>query len=109
MKISQDAYGKQLLAQYNHQTPLAEIIERDDNYIDTGSDAGLYFTEYDEWSPLERRAIEFAKGRILDIGCGAGRHALYLQEKGFDVTAIDNSPGAIIRTGKIIVSPGNKL
>jgi len=95
MKISQDAYGKQLLAQYNHQTPLAEIIERDDNYIDTGSDEGLYFTEYEQWSPLERRAIEFAKGRILDIGCGAGRHALYLQQKGFDVAGIDNSPGAI--------------
>jgi SAM-dependent methyltransferase len=95
MKTSQDAYGKTLLAQYKHQTATAEIIERDDDYIDTGSDAGLYFTEYDEWSPLERRAIEFAKGRILDIGCGAGRHALYLQEKGFDVTGIDNSPGAI--------------
>jgi SAM-dependent methyltransferase len=95
MKTSQDAYGKQLLAQYNHQTPLAEIIERDDNYVATGSDDGLYFTEYDEWSPLERCAIEFAKGRILDIGCGAGRHAIYLQVKGFDVTGIDNSPGAI--------------
>lgn len=95
MKTSQDAYGQTLLAQYKHQTPTAEIIERDDNYIDTGSVAGLYFTEYAEWSPLERRAIEFAKGRILDIGCGAGRHAIYLQEKGFDVTGIDNSPGAI--------------
>jgi SAM-dependent methyltransferase len=95
MKTSQDAYGKQLLAQYNHQTPLAEIIERDDNYIDTGSNAGLYFTEYEQWSPLERRAIEFAAGRILDVGCGAGRHALYLQQKGFNVTGIDNSPGAI--------------
>ena len=95
MKANQDAYGKQLLAQYNHQIPLAEIIERDDNYIDTGSDDGLYFTEYAQWSPLERRAIEFARGRILDIGCGAGRHAIYLQAKGFDVTGIDNSPGAI--------------
>jgi len=95
MKTSQDAYGQTLLAQYNHQTPTAEIIERDDNYIDTGSDDGLYFTEYAQWSPLERRAIEFATGRILDIGCGAGRHALYLQQKGFDVTGIDNSPGAI--------------
>jgi SAM-dependent methyltransferase len=95
MKVNQDAYGKQLLAQYNHQTPLAEIIERDDNYIDTGSDAGLYFTEYADWSPLEHRAIEFAAGRILDVGCGAGRHAIYLQAKGFDVTGIDNSPGAI--------------
>lgn len=95
MKIGRDAYGKQLLAQYNHETATAEIIERDDDYIDTGSDAGLYFTEYADWSPLERRAVEFARGRILDIGCGAGRHALYLQEKGFIVTGIDNSPGAI--------------
>ena len=42
-----------------------------------------------------KQAIAHAKGKILDIGCGAGRHSLYLQEKGFDVTGIDNSPGAI--------------
>lgn len=95
MKITQDAYGKQLLAQYNQEVPTAEIIERDDNFLDFGSDAGLYFTEYEDWSDLERQAINRAKGRILDVGCGAGRHALYLQKKGFDVTAIDNSPGAI--------------
>ena len=95
MKNSEDAYGQTLLAQYKHQTPTAEIIERDDDYIDTGSDPGLYFTEYAEWSPLERRAIEQARGRVLDVGCGAGRHALYLQQKGFDVTGIDNSSGAI--------------
>ena len=41
MKANEDAYGKQLLAHYNNQTPNAEIIERDDNYIDTGSDKGL--------------------------------------------------------------------
>jgi len=95
MKKGEDAYGKQLLAQYNNQTPTAEIIERDDNYIDFGSDAGLYFTEYEQWSSLEQQAIQRAKGRVLDIGCGAGRHALYLQQKGFDVTGIDNSPGAV--------------
>lgn len=95
MKANEDAYGEQILAQYHNQTPNVEIIERDDNYIDTGSDQGLYFTEYKDWSDLERRAIDLARGRVLDIGCGAGRHALYLQEKGFDVTGIDNSPGAI--------------
>jgi len=31
----------------------------------------------------------------LDVGCGAGRVALYLQERGFTVTGIDNSPLAI--------------
>ena len=95
MKSIQDAFGKQLLAQYNNETLFAEIIEREDHFIDFGSDSGLYFTKYDEWSPLEQQAISLAKGTILDVGCGAGRHALYLQEKGFDVTGIDLSPGAI--------------
>jgi len=39
--------------------------------------------------------MEFVKGRVLDIGCGAGRHSLYLQRKGFDVLGIDISPLAI--------------
>jgi SAM-dependent methyltransferase len=95
MKSSQDAYGLQLLAQYHRQTATVEIIERDDSYIDTGSDPGMYFRVYKQWSPLERRAIKLAKGRILDIGCGAGRHSLYLQQIGFDVTGIDISPGAV--------------
>ena len=94
-EITQDAYGKQLLAQYHSGTATSEIIERDDGFIDTGSEAGLYFRDYKYWSPLERRAIKQAKGRILDIGCGAGRHAIYLQQKGFDVTGIDISPGAV--------------
>ncbi len=95
MKVTEDAYGQQLQAQYQSQTATAEIIERDDNYIDTGSKAGLYFLEYEQWSSTEKQAVAFAKGRVLDIGCGAGRHSLYLQRKGFDVTAIDNSPGAV--------------
>lgn len=95
MKITQDAYGQQLLAQFNRQVATAEIIERDDGYIDTGSGAGTYFREYKQWSPLERRAIRLVKGRVLDIGCGAGRHSLYLQQKGLDVTGIDISPGAV--------------
>lgn len=95
MKVNRDAFGEQLLAQYNSKTLSAEFIERDDNYIDFGSEFGLYFSEYKDWSDAERRAIALAKGRILDVGCGAGRHALYLQEKGFDVTSIDTSPGAV--------------
>ena len=95
MKTIRDAYGQQLLAQYHNKETTVEIIERDDNYIDTGSDPGLYFSEYRQWSPLEKRAVKLVKGRVLDVGCGAGKHALYLQEKNFDVVGIDNSPGAI--------------
>ena len=39
--------------------------------------------------------MRHARGRVLDIGCGAGRHSLYLKEQGFDVLGIDNSPLAI--------------
>lgn len=95
MKVTQDAYGQQMLAQYQRRTPTAEIIERDDRYIDTGSDPGSYFSDYSQWGAPERRAIRLAKGRVLDIGCGAGRHSLYLQQRGLDVTGIDISPGAV--------------
>lgn len=95
MKTTQDAYGQQLRAQYSSRTSTAEIIERDDRYIDRGSEAGTYFRDYRQWSPAERRAIRLARGRVLDIGCGAGRHSLHLQQKGLDVTGIDISPGAV--------------
>ena len=39
--------------------------------------------------------MEYVNGRVLDIGCGAGKHSLHLQEKGFKVTGIDISPSAV--------------
>lgn len=95
IKRSEDAYGQQLLTQYNNQEETTEIIERDDRFIAAGSTAGRYFFPYEKWSPAEQEAIRLARGRVLDIGCGAGRAALYLQGQGFDVTGIDNSPGAV--------------
>jgi SAM-dependent methyltransferase len=45
------------------------------------------------------RLIEFLKpqpdAKILDIACGKGRHALYLNKKGFDVTGFDLSAESI--------------
>lgn len=95
MDSYKDAYGRQFFDEYNTQKPTAETIERDDGLIDFGSEAGMYFSEYEKWSAVEKRAIEFVKGKVLDVGCGAGRHSIYLQEKGLDVTGIDNSPDAI--------------
>jgi SAM-dependent methyltransferase len=95
MNSSEDAYGEQLRAQYEQKIATAEAIERDDGHIDLGSDAGLYFTGYDEWPESERNAVDRSKGRVLDIGCGAGRHSLYLRSRGLDVTGIDSSPGAV--------------
>jgi len=53
------------------------------------------FRSYAEMPPLEKKALQLVKGTILDIGCGAGSHSLYLQETGKNVTALDSSKGAI--------------
>lgn len=70
-----------------------EVIERDDGFIGVG-DAARYFDPPGRWAACERWAIDESFGRVLDVGCGAGRHALVLQEGGFDVTGIDSSHGA---------------
>ncbi|HLV92564.1 MAG TPA: class I SAM-dependent methyltransferase [Aequorivita sp.] len=54
-----------------------------------------FFRSFKEMPTVEQKALKLAKGKILDVGCGAGSHALYLQNKGMDVMAIDTSPGAI--------------
>ena len=91
MKPEEDAYGQELWAYYKGRE-VFEIVERDDGYIYASTYPKIYFSEYENWPLREKKAMEFVKGRVLDIGCGAGRHSLYLQKKGFDVLGIDNSP-----------------
>jgi len=69
-------------------------IERDDGLIDTHS-VSEYIRPLAEWTESERLGIQHAKGIVLDIGCGAGRVALYLQSQGHEVVGIDSAPGAI--------------
>ena len=40
-------------------------------------------------------AVKFQPGRALDLACGVGRHAVWLAEHGWQVTAVDSSPAAI--------------
>ena len=53
------------------------------------------FRTFDDMPLLEQTALNMAKGTILDIGCGAGSHSLFLKEKGFVIKSIDISPKAI--------------
>jgi len=52
----------------------------------------------DECMPkLERAFRDNQVSRMLDLGCGTGRHTIYFAERGFDVYGFDLSPHAIQR------------
>ncbi len=91
---SQDAYGHEII-DHMQGKPVLEIIERDDRYIEITSGPKAYFAPFKDWPDYEKQAIKFVKGRVLDVGCGAGRVLLYLQEKGLECVGIDVSPLAI--------------
>lgn len=90
----QDIIGTALLDYYNGnysediltETNISEEDELPLSYL---------FRSYGDMPKIEQKALDLARGRVLDIGCGAGIHALYLQDKGLDVKAIDTSAGAI--------------
>jgi len=53
------------------------------------------FRKFKEMPAIEQKALALCNGSVLDIGCGAGSHSLYLQQKGIDVYSLDISEGAI--------------
>ncbi|HET6212762.1 MAG TPA: class I SAM-dependent methyltransferase, partial [Micromonosporaceae bacterium] len=73
---------------------VVEILERDDGFV-AGNAAARYLAPASLWWGCERQAVADLGGPVLDIGAGAGRIALALQERGVPVTALDISPGAI--------------
>ncbi len=81
MNLGEDAFGQMLWSYYNGNE-VFEVVERDDGLKNT-LDSKLYFSSYKEWHSLEQKAMRLVNGRVLDVGCGAGRHSLYLQEKRF--------------------------
>ncbi|MEA9390173.1 SAM-dependent methyltransferase TehB [Acerihabitans sp. TG2] len=65
-----------------------------------------YFTKKYQMTRTHSDVIEVAKiiapGQVLDLGCGVGRNALYLNRKGFNVTAWDKNPDSIDRIQHLI-------
>jgi SAM-dependent methyltransferase len=91
----EDAYGRLILG-YLETGEGIEIVERDDGFIDAGNyGPAAYFAPFRRWPKTERKAMRYARGRVLDVGCGAGRVALELQERGHEVVGIDVSPLAV--------------
>jgi SAM-dependent methyltransferase len=89
-----DIFGKALLDYHNGN--YTENIVTSTNISDEDVLPLLYlFRDYKDMPKIEKMALKFCKGSILDVGCGSGSHSLYLQEHGFAVKAIDISEGAV--------------
>ena len=90
-----DLFGKAMLDFQTNNSPSALVTETNISEQDEMSVAYL-FRSYHEMPKLEQKALQLSNGKILDVGCGAGSHGLYLQnEKNLKVTAIDISENAI--------------
>lgn len=89
-----DLFGKAILDFQTNNSPEDLVTETNISEADEMSVEYL-FRDFKAMPKLEQHALQLAKGKILDVGCGAGSHALYLQENGFDVIAIDISANAI--------------
>ncbi len=90
----QDAYGHMVYSAYHGQGGY-EVNERDDGFVGLSAGPPAYLAAYKDWPAHQRRGIRLARGKVLDVGCGAGRCALYLQQQGLDVVGVDVSPLAI--------------
>ena len=89
-----DLFGKALL-DYQNGKYTEDIITSTNISDEDDLPLPYLFREFKDMPKLEQNALKLAKGSILDVGCGAGVHSLYLQEKGFQIKAIDISKGAI--------------
>ena len=93
--MMKDLFGKAILDFQTNNSPEDLITETNISESDEMSVAYL-FRSYDEMPQLEQKALQLAKGKVLDVGCGAGSHSLRLQnDRNLDVTSIDISPKSI--------------
>ena len=82
-----DYYYQENSEDLQTETSISELDDLPVSYL---------FRDYQEMNALEKKALDLSFGKVLDLGCGAGSHSLYLQnERKLEVTALDISPKSI--------------
>jgi len=95
------------LLDFHHGDTAAVIVVASDLWEDEPTPAAAFYRPLEQALPaLEREAINLCRGRVLDLGAGAGRHAVELQKAGHDVVAVDPLPEAVeIMRDRGVVDP----
>ena len=88
-----DVFGKSLL-DYHHRELNSKLWLYNNYGPPEEMPVDVFFRPEDEMPELELVAMNLAAGKILDIGAGVGSHALALQNRGADVTALEISAAA---------------
>ncbi|MGD0692937.1 MAG: class I SAM-dependent methyltransferase [Acidimicrobiales bacterium] len=91
MAPDSDVFGHALL-DWTRGATSPEILERDDGFTQVGAGPEVYLSSLRGWPSAERKSLRLMRGRVMDVGCGAGRVALELQSRGLDVVGLDSSP-----------------
>lgn len=91
LKKHHDPIGNAVWDYLNGKTS-ESILVRTDIAEDEHLSPAYFFREFDQMPVQEQEALKRVKGKVLDVGAGAGTHSLWLQDQGFDVNAIDISP-----------------
>jgi len=92
--VDKDILGKAVLSHYLHQS--SDPIKINNKYGKSEEMAmDILFREEADFSDIEKYAFELSKGKVFDIGAGVGSHSLALQERGFNVTVLEKSKGAV--------------
>lgn len=93
--MNKDVFGEAIKACFRGEKKV-EITVKSDAFDNDIIPVSYLFRNFSEMPKEEQKALELSKGTVLDVGCGAGSHSLYLQnEKHLKVTSIDTSLGAI--------------
>ncbi len=77
---------------YHYHRDNSPIYIHSENFDTDEVLPSYFFRGYKQMPALEQKALDLANGRVLDVGACAGSHALYLQQKGMEVTALERSP-----------------